>query len=299
MVIKNAFYEISGQVYFVNRVVVDCDKEYRFYIRKAEKNPLNVSQKYISYCVNTYNILDEEREVFFDFFTNAIYLNDMCCGCVYYDNIDIDVALYPKSGPEDENVRYALCLLRRKMNYGGKRQCESRDRGDRYYSELYCNCQFKDESKTREYLKKMHLCNKQEQIEIRDSLKRHFVLHHPELTELKKNQYSFKNLMINPYQLEYLASSIPPSTRLFCTYGFAIVDPLYNIRLLDNYIEELWWCNAQDMTVPLYNSLSQRSYVCLFPEGGQWLVVDLEKEGLCYSGPQEIADRLRKLEPED
>lgn len=111
LVIKNAFYKIKNEVYFINRVQVDPDREYRLYCQKAYPVK-NLSDSLIIVITRTrISLQTKKTNFFYDFFDHAVFLNEACLSCEYYDDINISVLLYPLSGAEDENIRYALCSL--------------------------------------------------------------------------------------------------------------------------------------------------------------------------------------------
>lgn len=135
MVISNAYYEVSGKVYYVDQFESEADGKEIAYIQEAV--PQEYEGKYVSYNQNTYRRLDEWKTVGMDFFNDAVFLNGRCESCIYFRKIPFPapktIALF------DEKFKYntyrGYCKLRNWLNYENMM-------GNHYEAELYCNCEF-------------------------------------------------------------------------------------------------------------------------------------------------------------
>lgn len=294
LVIKNAFYKIKNEAYFVNRVKIDPDGEYRLYCKKAYPVKNSSKEPYYSFNHNSYLIADQENEFFYDFFDHAVFLNGPCLSCEYYDDIDINVLLYPSFGGKDENIRYALCSLRRKMNSGEYGYKQAEQNGERCYTELYCNCEFYEKLPLSTYLKKIVSLKEQD-----FKLLRTIILQYASLLPeygvnftIKEPFYILKNEILNPYQLEYLCKVRDDAHRLF----FVDVSFILNTLTDKKYTDTATWILKNQLTVAIYNALETMQTNSIIPEHGKWALFHLTNGKSVFCGSNTMVSTIQKLE---
>lgn len=296
MIYKNAFYKVNDEVYFVNRVVVDCDREYRIYCKKCEVNNYNKEEKFYSYNQNAYTIGDQEVEVFVDFFDSAIFLNSLCSDCIYFVTTDIDDILFPTSGPEDEEIHFAICSLRRYMNRHETNYLEALSKDDIVYTELYSNCQFHETQNQKYYLKQMYPLQDISEIGIIKGIANSFLDFKDDAEEnatVKGAYYHFKNSMINPYQFEYLLQITSPETKIYFTRLHSLLNLLLGTsdpNILRNFV----YGYSDNITIPQYNALASGGFYTVFTDN--WFVTFFRERGLYIAGNKELLEMMESLE---